>query len=89
MTSGKRLRCDGLVSLAALLAGAVLSGPAAVAQGAAGAGKFEVSFPAAVHGGRITGRVFVFLAKKLLFLMIVVCSLPMFQVTFVEFPVNR
>jgi Putative esterase len=35
-----------------------------VAQGAAVAGKFEVSFPAAVHGERITGRVFVFLAKK-------------------------
>jgi hypothetical protein len=64
MTSGKRLRCGGLVRLAAVLAGAVLGGPAAVAQGAAGAGKFEVSFPAAVHGERITGRVFVFLAKQ-------------------------
>jgi hypothetical protein len=64
MNSCERVRKVGLQC--ALIIAALFWGAAATAaqSATAGAGKFEVSFPAAVHGEKITGRVFVFLAKK-------------------------
>src|SRR5215475_6616306 len=54
-----------LVCLRILMTGVLVAGATAFAgqTGAAGT-KFEVSFPAAVHAEKITGRVFVFLSKK-------------------------
>ncbi|HEY2545197.1 MAG TPA: hypothetical protein VGI46_03935, partial [Candidatus Acidoferrum sp.] len=54
----------GLACAAALL-GAERAGAAALPQAAAAGGaKFEVSFPASVHAGAITGRVFVVVTTK-------------------------
>jgi len=66
MTFCGRIEARALVCGTFLLIGALLAGSRPMAaQSAAGTGtKFEVSFPAAVHGEKITGRVFVFIAKK-------------------------
>src|SRR5580704_17187676 len=49
----------GVMACAAIFALAMGTGAWAAALPQAGGGKFEVSFPAAVHAGTITGRVFV------------------------------
>ena len=61
----RALVCAMVLAIGALLAGARSIAAQTMAEGPpSGATKFGVSFPAAVHGEEITGRVFVFISKK-------------------------
>ena len=55
------MRLPGSRAFARLLCVAVVAAPSLAAQ--SGGTRFEISFPAAVHGEPITGRVFVFIAQ--------------------------
>src|SRR5215472_15072207 len=60
-----RMASRALVCLRMSMAGVLVAAATAFAgQTAAAEPKFEVSFPAAVHAEKITGRVFVFLSQR-------------------------